>query len=255
MSKDRFSELYSDYLLDQVDDSERLDFERHLESCSECQRELRELEETLFSIPLALPQSTPRPQLKDKILAQIGYASTDRIASPAAGLWKPWAIAASILAAFLAGVTVMQYRESLHYTRTISILERESEGLRSTNQGLITKISSLTQPNIVFVNLGGLENFEAVAASAFILAAEDSLNIFFHNLPELPPEQRYQLWLIESGQPPHPSVLFPPSGMVTEVVAPITIDAGNIATLAATIEPAQGSPQPTGPMVALGNVQ
>ncbi len=61
--------------------------------------------------------------------------------------------------------------------------------------------------------------------------------------------------VIQNGRPPFPSQVFKSSGETTEVSFTLPVEANQVAVLAVTIEPAGGSPQPTGPMVIAGRFQ
>ncbi len=74
---------------------------------------------------------------------------------------------------------------------------------------------------------------------------------FLRNLPQLPSDRLYQLWVIEGDQPPYPSEIFARSEPVTELSAELPIAADQVASLAVSIEPRGGSASPTGPIVAL----
>ena len=51
------------------------------------------------------------------------------------------------------------------------------------------------------------------------------ISLFFHQLPAIEANQDFQLWVIEEGQPPHPSATFVGTGPVTEVEVDLPIAA------------------------------
>ena len=77
MSHDPFSELLVGYVLDEHPEEVRLRIRTHLESgCSACASELKELQETLHSLPLALPSYHLATSVKLKIDHAIDQEST-----------------------------------------------------------------------------------------------------------------------------------------------------------------------------------
>jgi anti-sigma-K factor RskA len=73
-----------------------------------------------------------------------------------------------------------------------------------------------------------------------------------HGLAELPPNQVYQVWIIAGGQPTGVGLLRP-TGAGPPIV-PLERDLAGAQVVALTIEPAGGSPAPTGPIVLAGNL-
>ena len=255
MSREKYEDHYVEFLLGTLEDRLQQELEGHLETCAECRQSLSELEDTLHSLPLVLPQTPPPAHVKDRILEQVKSRTLEtKIPSSAGSFWRTAAIAASIAAIVLGGLLIRLEQESQRKDSTIATLQRESEQLRGTNQGLNQRINQLTQPSLRYLNLAGLENYEEVAGSAFIDPDNTSASVFLHNLPSLEPNQYFQLWVIEEDEPPYPSNLFQTADVITALDVALPIEADRVIALAVTIEPAGGSPQPTGPMIAAGNL-
>ncbi len=255
MSKREFQDQYIDYLLGSLDEVSTERLQRHSEECQECRSELRELAETLHSLPLALEPVAPAPELKEGLLAKVLSGDQPQPAPSGQSRVKRWryaAVAAGILVALLAGLVFQGRRISREKDLHIASLLAEIDELRNANASLILKVDSLSRPTVRFFNLAGLTGFEGSSASAFVLPEEGRISLFFHELPAIESNQEFQLWVIEEGQPPHPSEAFDAVGPVTEVEVALPIDATRVKVLAVTIEPAGGSPQPTGSMVLAG---
>ncbi len=73
-----------------------------------------------------------------------------------------------------------------------------------------------------------------------------------HGLPDLPPNQVYQVWVISGGQPAGAGLLRP-EGASPPIIA-LEHSLSGAQTVALTIEPPGGSPGPTGPIVMAGNL-
>jgi hypothetical protein len=59
------------YLLGALDESERREFERHLQDCSECQEELGRLRPAADALPGSVQQFPPPPGLKQRLMAEV----------------------------------------------------------------------------------------------------------------------------------------------------------------------------------------
>jgi len=73
------------------------------------------------------------------------------------------------------------------------------------------------------------------------------------NLPELPPQKTYELWLIPTNGAPIPAGLFRPDAHGSAAVVKPPLPSGVEAkTFAITVEPGSGSAAPTSTPVMVG---
>ena len=90
-------------------------------------------------------------------------------------------------------------------------------------------------------------------ASAFLDSQNGRLFLYVENLDPLPPGQTYQIWLIVDGTPVSAGIFdVQPDGSARLNGEPLPGFEGTV-TVAVTVEPEGGVPQPTGPMVLLGS--
>jgi len=255
MSKREFEDIYVEYLLDQLESARRDRFEAHLKGCAECKKELAELREALFSLPLTLPLKQPPERLQDLILKQATADSVlFRVGWRQRG-YQVWALAASVLLLILGVYAWQQWQAGVEMDRQVSLLREENRRLRESNQSLSDRVDLLTRPDTKFLRMVGLENYAGTSGSAFLQPADRTAVAFIHELPSLSQAQDFQMWVIQNGRPPIPSEVFKSSGVTTEVRLSVPIQVNEVAVLAVTIEPAGGSPQPTGPMVLAGRFE
>jgi anti-sigma-K factor RskA len=92
-------------------------------------------------------------------------------------------------------------------------------------------------------------------ARVLVDAESGEAAVVLADLPVLDPGKTYELWAIRGTQAPEPAGLFTVSatGGAALRVAPIEAP-GQVTAFAVSIEPAGGSPQPTGPVVLVGAV-
>jgi anti-sigma-K factor RskA len=80
-----------------------------------------------------------------------------------------------------------------------------------------------------------------------------SLIFLASNMPVLPPQKAYELWLIPTNGSPIPAGVFKPDARGSATVVEPPLPAGVEAkTFAITVEPEQGSSTPTMPIVMMG---
>jgi anti-sigma-K factor RskA len=139
-------------------------------------------------------------------------------------------------------------------------LHAQIEDLQILNSGLNEQLSERENQITLFANamrviaLEGTE--DAPAAKGTFYTGDVTSVLVLQGLPSLPSSQIYELWLIPSDGDPIPAGLarVEESGATT-VNIDMTDKAHNFAAVGVSIEPAGGSPQPTGPIVLLGTVQ
>ena len=223
------------YALGALDDAEASAVAQHVRRCPACAAELAEYEETAGWLALAAPQMDPPPQLKQQLLAEL---DAEPPAADAPGRSLPGWLS-SLLPVWLPVSIVLLVMLA---ASNLLLLQR-MRGLEAGQQG-----------EFMTVTLAGTD--AAPAASAVLLIDPDgeSAVLFTDALPALDLTQQYQLWLIDDGQRDNGGVFsVEPGGTGTlSVLAPrplLEYDA-----LGITIEPAGGSPGPTGQKVLGGDL-
>ncbi|MEZ4673718.1 MAG: anti-sigma factor [Caldilineaceae bacterium] len=139
----------------------------------------------------------------------------------------------------------------------VSDLQAENQELAALNQ-LVTldaqsqreELASLLNVNQV-VALGATGEMPGARGTLFV--GEDSLILVLRGLQPLPAGQTYELWLIPADDNPVPAGLVAiDSTDATKFTTDVTLSTTSFAAVGLSIEPAGGSPQPTGPIVLLG---
>jgi len=211
------------YALDAIESDERAAFEAHLAECESCRDEVDALR--VAAVSLVEPM-TPPPGLRARVLAAAEQTPqlpplVDRPAHVVRRRWLPRLLVAAAALVVAAGVGVAL----------------------STND----EPSGLTAAD-VFDAPDAQEQTVAVEGGELRVAASDHLGriaVDASDLPALPSDRDYQLWLVRDGEATSLSVL---EDDVTTAVSE-TPDTG---VLAMTEEPAGGSDQPTSePIVTL----
>lgn len=141
----------------------------------------------------------------------------------------------------------------------IAQLENEMNSLVQVNRQLEQQLANDRNQLAIFANaervvaLAGTPDAPG-ASGAFYTGPESGL-LVLRNLPPLPAQQTYELWLIPSEGSPIPAglVQVAADGSNTFSIA-LAGQPTDYAAVGLSIEPAGGSPLPTGPIVLLGTV-
>lgn len=236
--------LLGAYALGALDPDEQAELELHLEQCTSCQERLAEYEQVTEGLLLGVGVQTPPEALRKRLMATIGQeAQSQRTTEQRPGLWErlrwPQAAWAGVGLA-LVTVNLILFAQ----LQTISARTDQLLAQQYTNQ---TALAVMTYPSSRVANL----EQDSVRGS---LIYDETLTLGVLNVWGLEPleaDQAYQLWLIDQdGERTSAGLLTPSqrSAFVSLVVwSPVEFEF--IQSIGLTIEPAEGSPNPTGPRV------
>jgi anti-sigma-K factor RskA len=247
---DQFAEDLALYALGSLPaGDERRALETHLETCGVCRRELEQLRGDMGL--LSLSTAGPRPPARSRLRLMDAIASEPRQSAPQRHGWRfaPWAVAAAL--AILAGIL---------WTEKAG-LEREMAGIQnrfSEQQQELARarevVATLTAPESQQVTLVAAKTPPLPHGKAFYLRSTGSLIFLASNLPPLPAEKIYELWLIPTSGNPVAAGLFRPDAHGGAAVLNPPLSPGlDAKTFAVTLEPATGSHDaPRGQAVIVG---
>ena len=259
MSEHReFEELVALDVFDALDAADRACLEAHLASgCDRCLAERHGARRVADQLLAAAKPSTPNESIREKLMARVRDDAAGQKGSSVgnsagnstgrASHWPVLAAAAGLVVALAAGFYARSLQNSLaEETARRQTAEVEAERLRSS-------LASVTSPQNRAVSLDGLEAAASARATAFLDRENRRLFLYVENLPALPPDRTYQVWLLVDGTPVSVGTFDVDSdGGARLDGEPLPAFEGRV-SVAVTVEPAGGVPQPTGPMVLLGS--
>jgi len=236
-------ELLPAYALGSLDEDEAAFVAEHLADCSVCQNELYAFESVVSDLALATPEIAPNDDLKQRLMIRIQGNGMMVVPEP-----------------------------ELSWRERLELFGQYVKGVRLWQPALLLLILLLVTSNLLLwrqvnwpapdVDAGRMQTIPltgigpAPEAEGYILVSADGRNgaLVVDNLPMLDADHEYQLWLIRNGERTSGAVFSVDetgySG--TRVIVPDSLftytDAG------ITIEPAGGSPGPTGDKVLEGNL-
>lgn len=232
-----FQENIAAYALGALDAEEMAALEAHLGTCETCRAELAEYQRVSSGLLAALPARTPRAAARRQLQKRIsGQMSRSR---PQFN----WSVGQVIFAGLMAALVGL----NLLTISQIYSLKREQAELmnqRTSEQTAIAMLAYPTTKTLTFDQNG-------VSGSLLVDKQRNLVAIFAWNMALPPAGKAYQMWLVDpQGDRTSGGFLVPETGypfVMTVIHSPQPL--GNFTSLGITVEPAGGSPQPTGPRV------
>lgn len=228
-----------DYCLGELSESVRTEFEEHLSACPECSMKVAEYSAATDRLLLSRPPIAPPPSAKTDILRAVQGEQNSRRAHPRKqqpaesssrggrtarrGIFIPLPLAAAVIFAVIASLSL------------------------NLILGLVSPAGRYRE--VVAMLQDGSGN-----SSGVILLDPDKQQgrLIIQRLPELPADLDYQLWIIDDGNRVSASVFDVDEAGDASLSFASSWLANPDAQFGITIEPAGGSPLPTGPRVMSG---
>jgi anti-sigma-K factor RskA len=249
---EQFAENLSLYALGILPDEERPVVETHLRECADCRRELEQLRGD--SALLAFSVSGPQPPLRSRKRLMAAIAKEPRLSQilqpKRSRWWRPLQLITGIAAA---AIIMMSLRQNADLRHRIAGLEAYS--ISQQQQLLEAKdlVASLTSSEAEHFTLVASKTPPQPQGKAIYVRKSGTLVFLANNMPQLPPQKIYELWLIPASGPPIPAGLFRPQRDGTATVIKPPLPSGVEAkAFAITVEPEAGSPAPTSQPIMVG---
>ncbi len=231
---------------------EPVTLEKHLEGCSSCRRELERLRGDMALLALSASGPAPPRRSRDRLLKAIAKEPRAQKGAVrrASFFWTflPWLASAALL--LLAGFF---WQQSDRLSQQVARLQGQSAQQQAQLERAREVVSTLTSTDAMRVTLVAAQTPPQPQGKAIYVKDRSSLIFLASNMPALPRQKIYELWLIPTNGPPIPAGLFKPdargSATVIEPPLPPGVEAK---TFAITVEPEQGSSTPTMPIVMMG---
>ncbi len=258
MTPEELQELCALYVLGALSPQEAAIIEARLQAGDpEVIQEVQAFRQVVGVLPHALPPVAPGPAIRARLMARVqaSLAETDGVPEMAPPrrflawwgrpvVWFPATV--MILLVLTLGWLTYDLRQQ------VVMLEAEVRQLRQAASERERLFALLTVPEVKIVSLAGTEHAPAAGARLLWDTRRGEWTVISRDLPPLPAEKTYQLWLL-TAQGAVPSGTFQPDPRQRGIIQ-ATLPAGHtdIAGAAVSIEPAGGVAQPTGNIVLVG---
>jgi anti-sigma-K factor RskA len=263
MTAEEAKELIPLYALGALDKADEQEFERKIKDLpSETREMIKEWQEVVALLPLALDSPPVSSAVRDRLLAEIGgpkpvtkatVVPINQVRKPSFD-WPRWGLLAACLV--LALTSVMLWRENRRLEDEVGATQGQVAAL---NQQIIqerTDFEAVVARATRLVLLAGQKVSPKSSARIFWDTEHQNWAMYVSDLPPARMDQEYQLWYITKDQRKISAKVFKPdeSGRRNiKVDLPREI-ATELAAAAVTLEPRGGSAQPTGEIYLLASL-
>jgi anti-sigma-K factor RskA len=224
-------DLLPGYALGCLDPADQSAVEEHLRSCASCREELGPYVRLVDGMALSVPAVDPPAGLERRVLAAVGSAAPvqGRFAR-AFSRWPALGAVAAVLVVFLAAGNLLQWT------------------------GVLPNRGSRAAGPLFTVALTGVGDARAAFGTVVLDRADSEGVLAVSGLPPLGPGRQYQLWLVRGSERRSAGVFSVDEGGYGSLQLSVPADFRDFRALGISLEPAGGSPAPTGPRVMSGTL-
>lgn len=238
----------------------------HVVSCPECAARLAEARGSAALLAFAAPQDHPAGTVKAELMSRIRasreserhYAWPSKIegtrdakvATKRRRSWWTWLLAPAAVS--LAAVSVALYWQNHKMSIELEQQKQAADAVIQNRQEIEKFVSVLAAPDTMTVRLQGMG--DAAKSSGMVkFNSKAGMVLYQADLPPLPPDKSYQMWLVPAKGTPIDAGLIGPGGNAWGSMWTGEVPANTEPkAFAVTVEPVGGMPQPTGPKVLVG---
>ena len=281
-------ERFDSYLRGDLESTEAMELDSHLDSCRSCSVKLSADGEVVASLAFAVPQLDVPGRVRDRLFSVVDSESAPVTPKPTTGHlgrlrqalkrptgmnWGPAAVSVMVLSLVIGGVWVNDRlgdisKDNQELSGRISLVTSENQRLLATMfeqeaqvRHMVSEaryLSSMTaSPGVSVRLLRGTEDWaEAWGMVACCAETEEGLAalIAVLNLPELSEDQAYQVWVVTKFQSLSVGLLDTDSTGYAQAVIIPPVPFSLIEAIGITVEPARGSYDPSGANVLAGDM-
>ena len=239
---DSFLENIPAYALGALDAEESLALEAHLQTCQSCQAELASYRRVGENLLLANPPQPPSAALRKRLQARL--PSAQKAPRPRFS-WSLGQLGLGKLG--LAGAVVLLLALNIFsFFQIRSLPSQQSKLLRQVETSQ-TALAMLSYPDTQTLYLEG----KGIVGTLLLDKDRNVALLTTWDLPQLQADQTYQIWLIDpQGGRTSAGIFLPETELPFTSTSIFSTSAlSEYVGLGVTVEPAGGSPQPTGERV------
>jgi anti-sigma-K factor RskA len=273
----KFEELCAGYVLHALDNEERKEFEQMLAEASEKERTLyQNMQSAANQLAFTIERDKPKETLKKELMAQIRseennkqvkndiqtIKDTQENTEDNNGFnWSAFGIATSFALSFIT-LSLMFYAFNLRseINENKSVIANQETQITELEDELQQKeemLAILESRNIDMVHMSGMEVNPNGYGKIIWDAEKQQALLQVSNLPIVPQDKDYQLWIIKDNKPVSAGVFTVNNedNKFFKIKEMTDVNALSNNSFAVTMEPKGGMPQPTGDMYLMGNME
>lgn len=235
------SDLLAAFVLDSLDEEQAVQVAEHLATCPACRADWLSYQSVSDQLALAAPDAAPPARLKQKIMGQLQTPRLEpapqprrswrqRVAALFQGAAPAWGVASLVLAALLVASNLWWWQRA----------DQERQTTASGSMRVVAMTGTAVAPG---------------AAGTLVISGDGEYGtLIVDDLPALDENQQYQLWLIRNGQRTSGGVFSVNSEGYGALWISSPEPLSSYPAFGVTVEPAGGSPGPTGDKVLGGSL-
>ena len=254
---EQYAEDLALYALNAIEGEDRAALELHLATCADCRLELEQLRGDGALLALSTmgpkPPARARRRLLDAVAKESAASATSR-SQDARGTRRSWwgALGWAATAAVIVFAASL-WKENAALRQNVSTLRSVVSQQTLELERVQDVASAITDPAVQHFTLVAVKTPPQPQGKAFYLRNRSNLVFMANNMPPLPPQKAYELWLIPAQGAPIPAGVFKPDARGSATVVNPPLPAGTEAkAFAITVENDAGATTPTMPIVMMG---
>ena len=254
----QIEELLPFYALDALNDEEKELVEAYLKEHPEARQQIEEMGSAVSALPYAVPPVDPSPHSKEALMKRVAAdqraASTTRNqpSRPRGLRFENLFSAFSLGAAVIAILWVIVLNGQVTRLRNeISALNNALVAQSNELEQINTKLSQATPSAVITVSLKGTDVQPQAQGQLIADPSSQSAVLVIVGLTPLEAGKTYQVWLIQGETPVSAGLLKVDANGQGVLVVSSETPIGSFDALGISVEPEQGSLQPTGAIVVL----
>ena len=249
----QFADDLALYALTALEGEDRANLEKHLATCADCRLELEQLRGDGALLALSAVGPRPPARARQRLLDAVTKESASSPASRAHARRSWWGVLGWAATAAVIVFAASLWKENSALKETLaSASAQASESARQLED--LRKIAApIIAPEAQRITLVAVKTPPQPQGKAFYLRNRSNLVFVASNMPALPPQKAYELWLIPAQGAPIPAGVFKPDARGSATVVNPPLPAGTEAkAFAITVENEAGATTPTMPIVMMG---
>jgi anti-sigma-K factor RskA len=243
--------------------------EAHVSDCAECTANLAQARGNVALLAFAAKQEQPSASVKAELMGRVranreaagrqatpttfpGQKDNDAMIRPPkpSNEWLNWLLVAAAIT--LAVVSVGLSLENRRITAELDKQRKAAEAMIRDHDQIEKLVTALASPDTITVKLNGPDT-TTNSTGVVKYSPKEGVVLYSADLPALPPDKSYQMWLVPANGAPISAGILGPGGKPWGNLWTAQVPANTQPkAFAVTIEPVGGMPQPTGPKVLLG---
>jgi anti-sigma-K factor RskA len=249
---ERYAEDLALYALDALRGEDRARVNEHLAACAACRLELEQLRGDTALLALSTAGPRPPQRARQRLLDAVARESRmpHLVQTSTRRSW--WGMLGWAAAAAVVIFAVSLWRENAALKATVASASSQAAKNAREMEELRKIAAPILEPEAQRVTLVAVKTPPQPQGKVFYLRNR-GLVLLANNLPALPAQKAYELWLIPASGAPVPAGVFKPDAHGSASVVNPPLPAGAEAkAFAITVENEAGATTPTMPIVMMG---